>query len=774
MGEPRKKVLRRKRIRLQDVLYTSNSSSDSEASLPQTDLVNTVNVSETIETAGSSIPQSWQTQQRPPRSRSDWVPRRCQVRDTTSVEGVETSVQEDEAPQNEQLETASSVDDTAPVEVDTDNRSTCSSAVNSDGTESVPEHDGGVYDEPRVEDAPRIEEPEHVHIHDDTEDSDEDTRNWTLTDATRHLYSVKIRHNISDRAFEASWKAFREVLPVLQGVPQHALPSARTIKRQALRDLPDFRLEVAHLHTESGEEIVETNLEKFPYKKYEDRSVWKPIYEVWRAKLDDVLDFHKAQHNTAVTQEVVLNVDGVPIGRTGRTQIIVSLKFVDCRSVYQLVNAIPAADCKKRLTVPFLLETVLRDLERLELSVKLISADAPMRAFLRNQKSHSGKMACDYCYGIARHEKKPVWGLKTINQEPRTMQRLLQDYEEHDLHGRPLEDFGYRGKCELMDLMPGWDFINGIPVDPMHLLFLGLGRCLFELLFHVGESRVVNDKRTKREKTDGLDSDLTRQKVPSEIARRPRPVDFKNWKASEWRCLVLYMFPLVILRLPKGLRRQMWLEFSYLSRAYTLPEEDFVNLDTDMLNKLAVKWYRNYHHLFGSNNMRYNVHLFLHLSRIRVHGPFSKISAFPFEGSFAASSRAQKAGTLSEGLQSMRASYLRPMEGHTCEKTLKFRCEATPRTDDSLIFTHRSLYKICDTPQEVGSLVVNKIITTTYFPPVNSKLNFDGVGVKKYLYVDEVKEAIRREDVKGKVIAVDTGEEIVLVNVSNAELQEAD
>ena len=779
MGEPRKRYKRRKRIRLEDFLNDSTSSSAEcpphlDDYIPPHDPAHSQQPAPPEEGGSGPLPYDVNGPPRPSTSRP-WVPKPTKRTKPESL----TEVVQDTGPQNE----GGLQEDEQPLEVGTDNESSASNVLGEEDhfhhASLTPSEVSSDYDDAAVfSNGSGDVEPENVAARreedSDVEEEEEDTTLWTVNDATRHLYSVKIKHNISDRAFAASWSAFRQILPVLQAMPPEALPSASTIKRHAMQDLPQFRLEIAHRNRETGEDVTERNLEKFPVKKYEVRSAWQPLYEVWRAALNDVCDFHRSLHHGSLHPEVLLNVDGVPIGRTGRSQIIVSMKFTDCRNVYQLVNAIPYEDGKKLLSVTFLIGAVVKDLQRLGLDLKLITADAPMRAFLRNQKSHSGRMACDYCYGRARHEKKPIWGLTTINQEPRSMPRLLQDYEEHDLTGRPLADYGYRAKCELLELIPGFDFINGIPVDPMHLLYLGIARCLFELLFQVGEARVVNDKSVRRVPTEELDSDLVQQRVPSEVNRRPRPMDYKNWKASEWRSLVLYFFPLVVSRLQKGLRRQMWLEFSYLSRAYTLEENSFQKLNPDDLDKLTKKWYRNYHHLFGSNNMRYNIHLFLHLDRIRIHGPFSTISAFPFEGSFAASGRAQRPGTHSVGLQSMRASYLRPREGHVCKKSYKYRSHTTPRSDDTLVYTKEGIFKIVEEPVEVSQLVVKRVITTTYFPELPTKLDFEAVGVNKYLYVSDLKKSIHVREVLGKVIAVELEDKTVLVKVSDMELQEAD
>ncbi len=601
---------------------------------------------------------------------------------------------------------------------------------------------------------------------------EDDLDRWSVLDATAYLYSEKVKHCISDNAFRAIWVALKRVLPILSSVPTEYLPSAQTIKRHALQDIPEMSLEVAHQNIETGEEVIEYNLNQFPKKKYEDRDMWEPVYEVWRADLSGVLRHHIALHGGRQATDVVINVDGVPIGRTGKSQTIVSLQFANCRNVYQLVNAIPTQIGKKHITVPLLLRSVCDDLRRLQLNLKYISADAPMRSFLRKQKSHAGRKACDYCYGEAGHVKKPIWSVRTLHAEERTYEQLLRDYDEHDRTGRPLEEFGYKGKSELVELLPGFDIIENIPVDSMHLFYLGITRNLFELLFKVGETRETNKRDVPRCSLNGLNRSLPQIKVPKEVGRRPRTVDFKNYKASEWRNLILYYFPVTLPEITKGLRRQLWLEFCYLARAYSLDDESFLALNKEDLQKLALKWYRNFNNEFGSNNMRYSIHLIAHLLRLRVHGPVCETSAFAFEGSFAASSRAQQPGTTSIGLQSMRQSYIRPREGHTCKKKLSFRNKVTMRSNDTLIYTVDEKYEIVEVGDD--NISVKEIVVTTYFPPVKTKLDFTSVGVWKYVYTKDEVKIISKSSVKGKLIAVQCEDYTVLLSATISMLLEAD
>ncbi len=591
-------------------------------------------------------------------------------------------------------------------------------------------------------------------------------------DATSYLFGIKVKHNVSDNAFSALWDGFRKVLPALREHSQ--LPSAKTLKRTAMKDLPEMKVDLAYLNTESKEVLTLSGLKEVPKKRFADISLFQPIYEVWRTSLREAVQFHHRLHATE-ERDVVLNIDGVPIGRTGRSQTIVSIKFVTCRNVYQLVNGVPySKQGKKMLDMKLLLAEVLKSISDLGLNLKYICADAPMRALLRNQKSHTSKMGCDYCYGQASHKGRPIWGPDTLNSKPRTLRSVLEDYQKISNGTHVFGDFGYNGRSAILDVLPDFDIVENVPVDPMHLFYLGMARSIFELMFNVGEKRPTNIT-TPRTTTRTLDERIVHIKVPTELPRRPRSMDFKNWKGAEWRHLVLLYFPLVaeVLHLP--ILRQIWLQFSYLARAYSIPQQYFEALDVYSLKSIARDFYDRYSYAFGRLNLRYNLHLLDHLERIRVHGPFSDISAFPFEGSFAASGRAQKVGTRSFGLQSMRHSYFRPLNGHTCQKRITYSTKTTSRRQDDLIYSENSCYQLVENPNPSDQfLKVKKLNVTTYFAPDCTTLDFTTVGVFKFISTSENVQYLRREKVLGKLVRVPLIDFDVVVTISIAQLREAD
>ena len=535
-----------------------------------------------------------------------------------------------------------------------------------------------------------------------------------------------------------------------------------------------MKVDVAYQHAATKELEELYGLQQVPKKRYEDRAVYTRVYEVWRTKLADVVTFHHTMH-ASEEKNVILNIDGVPLGRTGRSQLIVSVKFATCRNIYQVTNAVPfGAFGKKYMTVTFVLGDVLKSVRDLGLNLKYICADAPMRAFLRNQKTHTSKLGCDYCYGEAGHQGRPIWGLETIHSKERTISSLKEDYEAVQAGKKAFSDFGYKGRSEVLDMLPDFDLISDIPVDPLHLLYLGVGRALFELLFAVGETRptMLNSAPLSTRQIDG---ELVCVKVPTELPRRPRAMDFKNWKASEWRNLILFYFPIVAHFLPAGPPRDIWLDYCFICRAFSVDDEYFEQLDVDDLKSRVHNWYTMYYNTFGSLNMRYNVHLLAHLFRIRVHGAFPLISAFGFEGSFAASSKAQHVGTSSEGLQSMRHSYLRPMRGHLCEKNINLSTQTTARRQDDLVYSGTSCFELCETPKDSDTfLKVRKVNLSTYFAPGGANTNWTTVGVFKYISTISKQQYVRRSQIRGKLIRVPLGHDYILVTISNAQLREAD
>ena len=103
-----------------------------------------------------------------------------------------------------------------------------------------------------------------------------------------------------------------------------------------------------------------------------------------------------------------------------------------------------------------------------------------------------------------------------------------------------------------------------------------------------------------------------------ELVRRTRLIHLVDWKASEYRNLIVAYIPLVYDALAASIsERKLWMLTSHLVRAMLLPDHLYDRIKPDDIRKRLVKWYRAFEKLYGRVNLRYNVHVFHHLDQVR-------------------------------------------------------------------------------------------------------------------------------------------------------------
>ena len=86
-----------------------------------------------------------------------------------------------------------------------------------------------------------------------------------------------------------------------------------------------------------------------------------------------------------------------------------------------------------------------------------------------------------------------------------------------------------------------FDIITQIPAEYMHLVCLGVVKKLFKLTFQAdNRMRIIDNQRLQQ-----LNENLLKTQVPTEFSRRTRAIDFSNFKAEEWRNIIMFYFPLV-------------------------------------------------------------------------------------------------------------------------------------------------------------------------------------------------------------------------------------
>ena len=160
---------------------------------------------------------------------------------------------------------------------------------------------------------------------------------------------------------------------------------------------------------------------------------------------------------------------------------VYSVNFLGCRTIYPIKIVRPLH--KYRPDNRKYLQQVLEDLQRNNCHISEFICDNPKRAIIRDSVSHSGKYACEYCFGAGQSaaiggntdSTHIVWPKATSTSELRTRNNILDICQkiEEDENVSQAEKKGIRARSLLLDY-PNFNFVQGIPTEYMHSVCLGL------------------------------------------------------------------------------------------------------------------------------------------------------------------------------------------------------------------------------------------------------------------------------------------------------------
>lgn len=117
------------------------------------------------------------------------------------------------------------------------------------------------------------------------------------------------------------------------------------------------------------------------------------------------MDIHRRAGHTNFRQEITISTDGVNETKsTSRSLHVLSLKFVDCVSVYTAIIMRPEVHMKSKMMTIFdvYLSRFFQQCAGLDLKILKSVADAPERARNRKQKQFGGYHSCDMCTAKAK------------------------------------------------------------------------------------------------------------------------------------------------------------------------------------------------------------------------------------------------------------------------------------------------------------------------------------------------------------------------------------
>ena len=316
---------------------------------------------------------------------------------------------------------------------------------------------------------------------------------------------------------------------------------------------------------------------------------------------------------------------------------------------------------------------------------------------------------------------------------------------------------GIKGKSPLLEL-DYFDFVLSVPAEYLHLICIGVTKRLVELTFDVGENRPRASTR-KLSSAVAFNSLMLVIKTPMEFPRRARKLDFAVMKGQEYRNIVLFYFILVVDCIePQSLERKLWLIFSFMIRACTIPQNEFQCIDHNIISTCSHAFYKLYEKLFTVQNCTYNTHIVgCHMIGIRRHGPLPSTSAFGFENFYGEMRNAFTPGTASPLKQIMQQIFLkRSINFHSCKPIITFTNYETARECNNLIYTfiHKTyrFFKIEDIENE--SMHCREIEKEEAFFNETPNLKWENVGVFVEGEIKPEIHIIQKKDIAGKLIRV--------------------
>lgn len=298
------------------------------------------------------------------------------------------------------------------------------------------------------------------------------------------------------------------------------------------------------------------------------------------------------------------------------------------------------------------------------------------------------------------------WPASTFNGPLRTLQgiqeitdKIVNSENEIPRH----EAKGFTGKSILL-FQPNFHLVENMPAEYMHIVCIGVVKRLTELTFAVGE---IRQRVTKRKLCDPKDfNEMIRLvKLAKEFSRRCRNLDFSVMKASEFRNLLIFHFPIVIQCIGDEYKAEqnVWLDLVFVIRACVISNAEFDKIDKKLITNCCKHCYVNYEKLYGAKNCTFSIHTVLsHLLLIRGKSPLPARSAFCFESFYAEMKNLFCPGTISPLKQVLQNTIMkRKIANHQCEKKRKFQPKPMKENKQN----NHSIYTLSETGHNLYTII---------------------------------------------------------------------
>ena len=541
-----------------------------------------------------------------------------------------------------------------------------------------------------------------------------------------------------------------------------------TMWRKLLTEIPTYiQYAVMKKRNDRNSKPFEVKRSVFPKSKYKSKDYIMLRLDC-RVDLDSLIEFHIKQHERiAESLEAKANgagldidyfVDGVPHTKsTQKKMICQAIRFEGCEELY-VFNTMLGLEKDVKLTGEDQVEGFIKELETCskKVNVKFVIGDLVERVELAETVSYNADYGCITCVakGVrVEGHNFTVWPFSTANDLLRDDRSWRDNAVDALEFGNCLGQRGY----SMLNRIRNFTIPGGLPIEPMHCLFMGLVKQLIFLCFSVpdGPPQGFKDRIIEM-----MNECFVHTELPTEIDRQARGLDLPRWKSNEFKvfCVVVgHKVAEGFALLGHEAYAELWFLLCFTMRAMLMPDEwyGFANKHFK-LQELLDRLYQLFESCFGKKACTPNLHNYVHSPIWREKSRLHLISAEPAEDFYGKLKKWHNPRNVHSGKQIAQNSSIAKLAGHKCHSGFTHFAKNSSRNmkDDSFLMdNHMRLFKFRGNNGD-GSFKVQRVVTYPYITDWLVRLPWNIVGVFKYGGMLEEFQTLTRKEVVGKAILV--------------------
>lgn len=269
-------------------------------------------------------------------------------------------------------------------------------------------------------------------------------------------------------------------------------------------------------------------------------------------------------------------------------------------------------------------------------TIRLFMMDSPARAEfckILNHSSYQGCPCCKFTHKVGGQKKKTntdandkefYQGKVVYSNRVGFEERTDQSFSDrvHPEHHKQ----SFRTKASVLELL-GFKMISQFPLDPMHVIDLGVVYKVLERLIRMqGQRSHVIDIGKISERI------LAFPKYrPSDFARDVRSLDYlQHFKATELRQFLLYGSIVFLKDLVDDHIYEHWLLLHVATRLLSSDSLTEDNIDTAQI--LLNRFVEQFPSIYGADSVSYVIHVLIHIPYFsKLYGSLDSFSCYKFE-----------------------------------------------------------------------------------------------------------------------------------------------